>query len=76
MKLYDNWKTIAVKAWSFRFMALAAIANGAALVVSFLPGFITLTMAKMLGLALLNVVFTMLAMWSRLVAQKELKAGE
>lgn len=73
MKLYENWKTILVKAWSMRFMALSAVCGGAAFAIGLLPTFITPTLGRILLLAGLSAVFNLLAMWSRLVAQKGLE---
>ena len=66
MKLYENWKDILTKAWSVRFMALAAVFSGLeammAAVGPFLPAgtFATLSFAA-----------TAAATVARLVAQKD-----
>lgn len=67
MKLLPNWRTVLRKAWSMKFMALATVLSGAevtmtlispdALPAGYLP-------------ALAGIV-TALALFARLVAQKE-----
>lgn len=66
IRLYDNWREIAVKAWSVRFIALAFIFT--ALEVA-LPFFSEAVPDKLFGV--LSGLFAAAAFASRLVAQKD-----
>jgi hypothetical protein len=70
MQKLENWRAVLTKAWSMRFMALSALCSGAAVAVGLLPGFTELTPWKVVGFGLAAVVFNLLGMWARLVAQK------
>lgn len=67
MKLYDNWKDIIRKAWSIRFIVLAALLSGAEVILPFFADsfprgvFAVLTFGAVAG-----------AFISRIVAQKDL----
>jgi hypothetical protein len=76
MQKLENWKLVLHKAWSMRFMALSAVCSGVAVALGLLPGFTQLTLWKVVGFALAAVVFNMLGMWARLVAQKNLEAAK
>ena len=70
MRLLYNWKDILKKAWSMRFMALAALSAGASLFLTVLPQIIEVDILTLSALSLLTIVFTFAGMWSRLVDQK------
>lgn len=65
MKLYDNWKEIARRSWSLRFILLAGLLSGCEIALpligdQFQPGVF----------AALSFAFTAAAFVARLVAQK------
>jgi hypothetical protein len=66
MKLSDNWKEILTKAWSMRFMFIAAILTG----LEFILPFIETTMPRGI-FAMFAFFVTTLAMIARLVYQKD-----
>ena len=66
MKLYDNWKEILRKAWSIRFMVIAAVLSGIEIVLPlFAEQFPRNTFA------ILSFVFVGAAFVSRIVAQRD-----
>lgn len=64
MRLDEEWRTILSKAWSVRFMVAAIILSA---VDIFLPFIVPITTLPLAGLSL---ACTLLALWSRIVAQK------
>jgi hypothetical protein len=69
LRLYGNWRTILRRAWSLRFMALAAILTGCEAVVMVTGvDWIPLPHGARLGLLFVVIVA---AFVSRLVAQKD-----
>jgi hypothetical protein len=66
MKLYDNWKEILRKAWSIRFMVIAAVLSGIEIV---LPMFADQFPRN--TFAILSFVFVGAAFVSRIVAQRD-----
>lgn len=73
--LDEQWKLILTKAWSMRFMALGALCAFVGIITSVLPGLIQMTVWRMVGLAVLTLIFNFLGMWSRVVAQKGFDSG-
>jgi uncharacterized membrane protein len=69
MRLYDDYRTILRKAWSVRFMALAAIMTGCEAIVT-VTGVDWVPLPHGARLVLLFVVIVA-AFVSRLVAQKD-----
>jgi hypothetical protein len=66
MKLYDNWKEILRKAWSIRFMVIAALLSGIEIVLPmFADQFPRNTFAT------LSFIFVGAAFVSRIVAQRD-----
>lgn len=66
MKLYDNWKTIATKAWSVRLMVLAFLLTMAEAILPFFDdAFPRRVFAVLSGLAVAS------AFVARLVAQRD-----
>jgi hypothetical protein len=55
-----------------RFMALAAISNGALVVITLAPELLPKSWGNVLIMAGLSIVFNGLAMWSRLIVQKDI----
>jgi hypothetical protein len=72
MELKSDWKLIVKKAWSMRFMALSALAGGIAALLLFIPELYKLSLAQIIGLIILSMAFNFLAMYSRVIAQKDL----
>jgi hypothetical protein len=66
MKLYDNWKEILRKAWSIRFMVIAAVLSGIEIV---LPLFAEQFPRSVF--ATLSFIFVGAAFVSRIVAQRD-----
>ena len=66
MKLYDNWKEILRKAWSIRFMIIAAILSGIEVILPFFNESIPKNV-----FAALSFVFVSAAFVARLVAQRD-----
>lgn len=67
MKLHDDWKKIVKKAWSFRFIIIAAILSGAEVALPYLADKFPSGV-----FASLSFVFTMMAMIARVVAQPKM----
>jgi hypothetical protein len=65
MQLYDNWKQIALKAWSIRLMILAGLLSGAEVA---LPYFASIIPPGSFAIA--SAVVTACAMVARVVVQK------
>jgi hypothetical protein len=55
-----------------RFMALSALAGGIAALLLFIPELYKLSLAQIIGLIILSMAFNFLAMYSRVIAQKDL----
>lgn len=68
MKLLDNWRDVLRKAWSIKFMILAALMSGAEVVMGILQPSNTLPPGVFAALA---GVVTSLALVARLMAQNE-----
>ncbi len=66
MRLYDNWKEILRKAWSIRFMIIAAVLSGIEVILPFLNESIPKNV-----FAALSFVFVSAAFVARLVAQRD-----
>jgi hypothetical protein len=66
MKLYDNWKEILRKAWSIRFMVIAAVLSGIEIV---LPMFSEQFPRNVF--AILSFIFVGAAFMSRIIAQRD-----
>lgn len=66
MKLYPNWKEILRKAWSIRFMVIAAILSGVEVIFPLFHDNIPKNL-----FAALSFMFVALAFISRLVAQRD-----
>ena len=75
MTLNDNWRAILTKAWSMRFMALSSLSNGALVVITLAPDLLPKSWRVVASVAVLAIVFNGLAMWSRLVYQKDLNGS-
>ena len=69
LALYDNWRTILRRAWSLKFMALAALLTGCEAVIT-VTGVEWIPLPHAARLALLFVVIAA-AFVARLVAQKD-----
>lgn len=69
LTLYDHWRTILRKAWSIKFMALAALLTGCEAVIT-VTGVDWLPFPAWARLALLFVVIAA-AFVARLVAQRD-----
>ncbi len=66
MRLYDNWKEILRKAWSIRFMIIAAVLSGIEVILPFFNESIPKNV-----FAALSFVFVSAAFVARLVAQRD-----
>ena len=66
MRLYDNWKEILRKAWSIRFMIIAAVLSGIEVILPFFNESIPKNV-----FAALSFVFVSAAFIARLVAQRD-----
>jgi hypothetical protein len=73
MQLKQDWKTVLRKAWSMKFMAMAAVSNAAILMLALVPELLPRTWGVVLCLGVATGAFNLLAMWSRLVVQREIK---
>ena len=72
MKLIYNWRTVLRKAWSMKFMALATVLSGGEVAMTFIS-----PDALPAGyLPALAGIVTALALFSRLVAQKEVTGAD
>ena len=68
MKLLPNWRDVLAKAWSIKFMVLAAVMSGIEVVMSILQPSNTLPLGVF---AALSGVVTSAALVARLLAQNE-----
>lgn len=68
MHLYDNWKDILKKAWSIRFIVIAALLSGAEVILPFFADSIPRG-----AFAVMTFVAVAGAFVSRIVAQKDLQ---
>lgn len=66
MKLYDNWKDILKKAWSIRFMVLAAVLSGIEVILPFFNESIPKNIFAALSFCCVAAAFI-----ARLVAQRD-----
>ena len=66
MKLYDNWKDILKKAWSIRFMVLAAVLSGIEVILPFFNESIPKNIFAALSFICVSAAFI-----ARLVAQRD-----
>lgn len=66
MKLYDNWKEILRKAWSIRFMIIAAVLSGIEVVLPFFNESIPKNLFTVLSFTFVSAAFV-----ARLVAQRD-----
>lgn len=73
MTLLPNWRGVLRKAWSIKFMVLAALMSGAEVVMSILQPSNTLPPGVFAALA---GVVTSVALVARLLAQNEAGAGD
>lgn len=71
MMLLPNWKTIVTKAWSVRFMAIAAVLSGLESVAAIAGDSLAKQMPTGLYAAIVAVI-TALALVARIVAQNSL----
>lgn len=71
MKLYPNWRKIIRKAWSIKFLALAALLTG---IEAVLPLFADVIPRGVFSLLTLIAVIS--AFVARLVAQKDIDDGD
>lgn len=69
MTLLEDWKLIAKKAWSVRFMALAMMLNGCEAVLPIVNEGAGSFLSP-LQLAMLNFAIVAAALWSRMVTQQ------
>lgn len=67
-----NWREIIKRAWSIRFMAVSAVCNGALVIVAVAPDMLPKKWWIVGVIAIASIVFSLLGMWARLVAQKGL----
>lgn len=72
MKLLPDWKQVLQKAWSVKFMVLAAVMSGAEVIMSILQPSNTLPPGVFAALA---GVVTSIALVARLMAQSEADHG-
>ena len=68
MNLYANWRDILKRAWSIRFMALAAVLSALEALLTLFPEVLPLDRAVLAGLVPLVIAAAFIA---RLVAQKD-----
>ena len=66
MKLYDNWKDILKRAWSIRFMVLAAVLSGIEVILPFFNESIPKNIFAALSFICVSAAFI-----ARLVAQRD-----
>jgi hypothetical protein len=66
MKLYDNWKDILKRAWSIRFMVLAAVLSGIEVILPFFNESIPKNIFAALSFVCVSAAFV-----ARLVAQRD-----
>ena len=66
MKLYDNWQDILKKAWSIRFIALAALLTGLEVLLPFFNESVPKNLFAALSFACVSAAFV-----ARLVAQRD-----
>ena len=66
MKLYDNWKDILKRAWSIRFMVLAAVLSGIEVILPFFNESIPKNIFAALSFICVSAAFV-----ARLVAQRD-----
>lgn len=66
MKLYDNWKDILKRAWSIRFMVLAAVLSGIEVILPFFNESIPKNIFAALSFVCVSAAFI-----ARLVAQRD-----
>ena len=66
MKLYDNWKEILRKAWSIRFMVIAAVLSGIEIILPMFAEQFPRNVFAVLSFAFVGAAFV-----SRLVAQRD-----
>ena len=66
MKLYDNWQDILKKAWSIRFMVLAAVLSGIEVILPFFNESIPKNIFAALSFVCVSAAFI-----ARLVAQRD-----
>lgn len=71
MKLLDDWKRIARKAWSVRLMLAAGVLSGAEAVVPMLGGYLPRR-----AFAIVVFVVVMGALVARFVAQRSMRDGD
>lgn len=71
MKLVQNWRDVIARAWSIRFMALAAIFGALEAAMPYLQGTIPVSSGVFAGLTALS---TLAAFVSRIVYQENLPA--
>lgn len=67
MKLYDNWKDILKRAWSIRFMVLAAVLSGIEVILPFFNESIPKNIFAALSFVCVSAAFV-----ARLVAQRDI----
>ena len=72
MKLIHNWRTVVRKAWSMKFMALATVLSGVEVAMTF----ISQDVLPAGYLPALAGIVTALALFARLVAQKEVSSAD
>ena len=72
MTLNENWKAILTKAWSVRFMALALVSTVLETIARSAPDLLPKTMQNAIIFSIATGVFTILAIFSRSVYQKNL----
>lgn len=71
MRLHTEWRKIIKKAWSFRFIIIAAILSGIEVALPYLADKFPTGI-----FAALSFVFTMLAMIARVVAQPKMDSDK
>jgi hypothetical protein len=68
MRLASNWKDILKKAWSIKFIAIAALLSAGEAAVSFLPAVFPMVSSGVLALATMGICFA--AFVARIIAQQ------
>jgi hypothetical protein len=74
MKLVDDWKAIALKAWSMRWMYGATLLGGVGVVLQLFEDVVVQRTGRVL-FALLSLVAILLGIVSRVIEQRNLRDG-
>ncbi len=73
MKLVSNWSDVLLRAWSIRWIVIAGLLSGAEVCLPLIDELVEIPRGLF---AVLSLISTMGAFWSRIVAQKGLSDGK